>query len=95
MAAPTINNLVLQAGRCLVLADPDSDSTGVIFKVSDQGFRRLVEAPALPQDPEDTQGPAIPYNHVLFVKENTTEVIVDGVEYLAMHQDNIVGLIPD
>lgn len=93
MAASTINNLVLQSNRCLVL--PDSDSTGVLFKVSERGFRRLVESPPMPQDPNEPQGPAIPYTRVLFVKENTAEVIVDGVEYLAMHQDNIVGLIPD
>ncbi|GAF78485.1 unnamed protein product, partial [marine sediment metagenome] len=35
------------------------------------------------------------YNRVLYVKEMATEVDIDGVEYLAMNEDAIVGLIPD
>lgn len=93
MAAPIIDNLILNAGRCLVLAN--SDSTGTIFKVSSQGFRRLVEGQPMPDDPLLPPDPAVPYSKVLFVKANTTEVIVDEVEYLAMHQNNIVGVIPD
>ena len=94
MATPIINNLVLHAGRCLIRVDEDSNTTGVIFKVSESGFRRLVEGQPIPEN-GTPQPSAIPYAHVLFIKESSTEVEVNGVEYLAMHQNNIVGLIPD
>jgi len=38
MAVPIINNLLLQAGRCFIKVDPNSKTTGIIFRVSNQGF---------------------------------------------------------
>ncbi|GAG59776.1 unnamed protein product, partial [marine sediment metagenome] len=35
------------------------------------------------------------HTHILFAKEMATEVNVDGVEYMAMHEHAVVGLIPD
>ena len=35
------------------------------------------------------------YDHVLFIKEMATPVEVDGIEYMAMHETAVVGLIPD
>ena len=91
---PTINNIVLPANRCLVLPDEGSSTTGTLFRCSLQGFRRLVQGQPMPEDPDESPPPAIPYTKVLFVKEGCTEITVDGVEYQAMHQDNIVGVIP-
>ncbi len=81
MASPTIDNLVLPVGRVLVTPDdpdPEEATTGVVFSKSAQGSSSFGAVGS----------------HVLFVKEMTTEVEVNGVEYLAMHESAIVGLIP-
>ena len=91
MATPVIDNLILPVNRCLVLADEDSKTTGVIFRKSAQGFFRLEQGQALI---DEQQSPAVPYDHVLFIKEGAVEVEINGVEYLCMHQSNIVGVIP-
>ncbi len=83
MATPIINDLVLPNNRILVL--PDGETIGTIFRRSAQGGGKF----------KGSADPEIVSTHVLFVKENAAEVIVDGVEYLAMHQDNVVGLIPE
>jgi hypothetical protein len=92
---PIIDNIVLPAGRCLVLTDLGSKVTGVIFRKSEQGFVRLEKGQPIPEDPNDPQPPPIPYSKVLFLKKGIVKVEVNGVEYLAMHQSNIVGINPD
>ena len=39
--------------------------------------------------------PTVVSARVLFVREMATEVEVDGVEYMAMHQSAVVGLSPE
>ncbi len=90
MAAPTINNIVLPNGTILVTPDgpdPDEATTGVIFKHSEMGGARF-------HDQNGGAGTPAENTHILFVKEMTTEVIVDSVEYLSMHESAIVGIIP-
>ena len=41
-----------------------------------------------------SSNPEITSDHVLFCKEMATEVEVDGVEYMAMHVNAVVGVIP-
>lgn len=82
MASPVINNLILPGSRLLVLPDEgDKPTTGVIFRRSVQGGGRFKG-----EDGSD---------HVLFCPAMTTEVNVDGVEYLAMQETAVVGLIPE
>jgi len=95
MATPTIDNLVLRSGRCLVRPDQGSKTTGVIVQTSAQGFKPLIQVPANGADPNSPPVPAVLFTHVLFVKDGAVEVEVDGVKYLAMSQNNVIGLIPD
>ncbi len=84
MATPVINNLILPSNRILVLLDEDSETTGVISHKSLQGGGLFI----------GSYNPIIESAHVLFCKEMATKVEVDEVEYMAMHIDAIVGVIP-
>ncbi len=85
MATPIINDLVLPGSRILVLLDTGSESTGVIFQRSAQGGGFFKGG----SDPE------IESDNVLFCKEMAVPVEIDDVEYLAMHVNAVVGLIPE
>jgi co-chaperonin GroES (HSP10) len=88
MAAPTIDNIMLPTHTILVLPDAPDATTGVVFRRSKMGGGRF----------QGMNGSAVPIpesSHVLFVKEMATEVNVNGVEYLAMYERAIVGLIKD
>lgn len=87
MAAPEINNLVLPNGTILVLEDVSGATTGTITRHSKMGGCRF-------HDQDVGTGTPPENTHILFVREMVTEVIVDGVEYLAMHANAVVGLIP-
>ena len=89
MATPVIDNLLLPVRCILVLPDDGSETTGTIFKTSGMGGGVFI-SPLI-----QMQEAPIPHRHILFVKEMSTEVEVDGVEYLAMHETAVVGLIPD
>ncbi len=89
MPTLVINNLLLPENVVLVLPDEgEMPTTGIIKRWSEQGGGRFESAAA-------TSGKSIFYDHILFVREMTTEVEIDNVEYLAMHEDAVVGLIPD
>ena len=66
----------------------EKPTTGRIFQHSTMGGARF-------HDQNGGTGVPAENTHVLFVREMTTEVEVDEVEYLAMHEHAIVGLIPD
>lgn len=83
----TINDLVLPYNTILVLPDDGSETTGVIFRRSPMGGGVFKVAFG------GIGGSEIEYEHILFVKEMATEVEVDGVEYMAMHENAVVGLI--
>jgi len=87
MAAPTINNIILPKRTVLVLEDAPGETTGTIFRHSEMGGARF-------HDQNGGVGAPAENTHILFVREKVTEVIVDGVEYLAMHKNAIVGIIP-
>ena len=87
MAAPTIDNIVLPKGTVLVLKDKAGSTTGRIFRHSEMGGARFHDQNGGISSPATN-------THLLFVRDMTTEVIVNGVEYLAMHQNAVVGLIP-
>ena len=82
MAAPVINNIALPVSRVLITPDgpdPEEATTGIVFRNSAQGSSSFSSVGS----------------HILFVKEMSTEVVVDSEEYLAMHESAIVGLIPE
>jgi len=84
MATPIINNLVLPGSRILVLLDVGSETTGVISRVSSQGGGRFM----------GSYSPGAESTHVLFAKEMGSPVEIDDVEYVAMHDNAVVGVIP-
>ncbi len=90
MTAPVINNLLLPVKTILVLPDEGTlPTTGMIFRRSSEGgghFSAIANG---------NSGPVKEFTHVLFVRDMTTEVNVDGVEYLSMHISAVVGLIPE
>ncbi len=94
--AVTINNLLLPDNRILVLPDEGDNPTtgmliptGTIFRRSTMGGGHFMVGSG------DGIGKESEYSHVLFVREMTAEVTVNEVEYLAMHSDAVVGLIPE
>jgi len=88
MASPIIDNLVLPDGRILVLPDEESETTGNIILRSPMGGGRFIVSSG------GVGGVEAEYSHALFTKEGCTEVTINDVNYLVMHQDNVVGLIP-
>ncbi len=88
MAAPVINNVLLPIFCVLVLPDAPDSTTGVIVRVSGSGGGKFMSPDVQTEEYPDT------HTHVLFVKEMSTEVNIDSVEYLAMHSNAVVGLIP-
>lgn len=89
MATPIINNLVLPHNCILVELDADSQTTGTIIRRSMMGGGQFKAVS------DNGSGPEISYDHVLFCKELATEIEIEGLEYLVMHQSSVVGLIPD
>ena len=90
MAAPAINGLELPL-NCILVApdgpDPVTATTGTIFRRSNLGGGHF-------KAKNGTVGPLVEYEKVLFIKEMSTEVTIDGNEYLAMSECAVVGLIP-
>ena len=84
MATPVVNNLVLPGNRILVLLDGGSETTGIIFQVSSRGGGQFV----------GSFNPEAESTHILFVKEMATPVEIDDIEYMAMHVNAVVGVIP-
>ena len=85
----TINDLVLPNNVILVLPDEgDKPTTGTIFRRSTMGGGYFKVAFG------GVGGSNRNYDNVLFVREMATEVEIDEVEYMAMHTNAVVGLIP-
>lgn len=82
----------LLSGRILVLADDDSDTTGVIVQQDLDGFRGLTKTPG-PVGEDEPSLPAEYHVHIVFVKEMAVEVEINGVAHLAMHRNAIVGTV--
>ena len=88
MATPIINNLMLTKNALLVLPDEgDKLTTGTVEQTSKEGSAKFF-ASAIMEHPTDIG------SHVLFIREMTTEVEIDEVEYLVMPIEAIVGIIP-
>lgn len=81
--------------RILVLPDEGKDTQGMIVLDELFGYACLGIVPEQPENPEDPIGVPVRCNHVVFTKEGAVEVEIDGVTYLAMHRNNIVGIITD
>ena len=89
----------LVSGRLLVTLDEGKDNVGRIVQHDCQGEARLMIPRAGPVVPEGEEPPIVPemeyYDHVVFVKEMSDDVEVDGVTYVGMGIDAILAVIPD
>lgn len=81
-------------GRLLALLDEGKDDRGIVFESNLGSWRGLEIAPE-PIMPEEPLPPTEYYNHIVFVKNMSETVTVNGVDYQAMHRNAIVAVIPD
>jgi co-chaperonin GroES (HSP10) len=89
MATPIIDNLLLPNIRILVLPDEgETPSTGTIYRRSEMGGGHFVGS-------VPGRNPIVESDHILFVREMATEVEIDGIEYMVMHEHAVVGVIPN
>ena len=87
----------LLSGRLLVTLDEGKNNIGKVTQDNLNSFlripRKVVETisgeEATPVAPEEY------YDHIIFVKEMSDEVEIDGVTYLGMHRDAIIAVITD
>ena len=85
--------------RLLVTLDEGKLNVGRIVQSLCQGEARLMipRVPEVIQPGEDAQ--PVPemqwYDHIVFVKEMSDEVEIDGVSYVGMSVDAIIAVIPD
>ena len=86
-------------GRLLVTLDRGKDNVGRVIESRCQGESRLMipRVPEVVQPGEDPQ--PVPemqwYDHIIFVKEMSDEVEIDGESYIGMSVDAILAVIPD
>ena len=85
--------------RVLVTLDEGKQNIGRIVQHTCQGESRLM-IPRVPQDvqPGEDPGPMPEmqrYDHIVFVKEMSDEVEIDGVTYVGMSVAAIIAVIPD
>ncbi len=86
--------LQLVSGRVLVALDAGKVNIGRIVQHTCEGESRLMipygEIPEGDPSPERQR-----YDHIVFIKEMSDEVEIDGVTYLGMSVDAILAVIPD
>jgi len=83
--------------QLLVLVDEGETNIGRIVQ---NNFRtqREFKVPADWYDPENPPDPLpepTENTHVVFVREMADEVEIDGITYMGMHKNAVIGLIPD
>ena len=85
--------------RVLVTLDEGKENIGRIVQHTCRGESRLM-IPRIPQVVQPGEEPqATPeilwYDHIVFVKEMSDEVEIDGVSYVGMAVAAILAVIPD
>lgn len=89
----------LLSGRLLVTLDDGKENVGVIFRHECQGDRSLMVPRPVVDVPVGGEAPPVPeqeyYDHIIFVKEMSDEVEVDGVTYIGMNRDAIIAVVTD
>ena len=87
MAIPIINDLILPRNIILVLPDEgqDPERVGVVVQRSIMGGGYF----------KGSADPVLESSHVIFAREMAAPVIIDGVKHYTMHENAVVGLIPD
>lgn len=86
-------------GRLLVTLDEGKTNIGRIVHSHCQGESRLM-IPRVPEGVQPGEDPQpVPemewYTHIVFVKEMSDEVEIDGVSYIGMSTGAVLAVIPD
>lgn len=89
----------LLSGRLLVTLDEGKENVGVIVQHECQGDRSLMVPREVVEVPPGSEAPPVPeqeyYNHIIFTKEMSSEVEIDGVTYIGMSREAIIAVIVD
>lgn len=89
----------LLSGRLLVTLDEGKNNIGRIVQHKCEGDPNLKIPREVVVVPPDEEPPPVLeqewYDHVIFVKEMTSEVEIDGVTYVGMKADAIIAVITD
>ena len=89
----------LLSGRLLAILDEGKDNIGRVAQHNYLGYRSMIIPKELVQATPDEETPPTPedvyYDHIIFVKEMSDEVEIDGVTYTGMHRNAIIAVIPD
>lgn len=92
-------NPLLVSGRVLVTLDEGQQNVGRIVQHTCEGEARLMITSEPQEVPIGEEPPPVAeierYDHIVFIKEMSDEVEIDGVTYLAMSVDAILAVIPD
>lgn len=86
-------NPQLVSGRIRVMLDEDKENVGRIVQHTCKGEARLMIIPEQQEVPPVAEIEY--YDHIVFVKEMSDEIEIDGVTYLGMSVDAIIAVIPD
>lgn len=78
--------------RLRVLPDNGQGNTGRIVEENLRGNPCLLDRPE-PENPEDPIPPPVLHDHIVFVKEMSSEVEVDSVTYRVMHINAVLATI--
>lgn len=82
----------LMVGRLIVLLDAGKDNRGIVFQSNLSGYRGL-EVPREPHQEGEPIPPVEYYDHIMFVKNMSETVTINGIDYQVMHYNAIVGVI--
>ena len=85
----------LVTGRLLVTLDAGSQNVGRIIQHRCEGESRLMILPAPPVPPGDPIPDIERYDHIVFVREMSGNVTINGVTYRGMSCDAVIAVIPD
>lgn len=90
----------LLSGRLIVTLDDGEDNIGRIISHNCLGNRALM----IPREPWSAsepgeEAPPVPeeeyYDHIVFVKEMSDDIEIDGTSYAGMNFSAIIAVIPD
>lgn len=89
----------LISGRLLVTLDDGKENVGRIVQDKCIGEPRLMIRYVPLEVPLGEESPPTPerqrYDHIIFIKEMSDEVEIDGATYVGMTMDAILAVIPE
>lgn len=89
----------LLTGRLLVTLDEGKENIGTVVRHNYLGNTEMMVPRVVPEVMPGEEPPPTPesayYDHIVFVKEMSDEVEIEGVTYIGMSLDAVIAVIPD